>query len=68
MESADGNGLATDPLIRVVALFDNEEVGSDSAYGAGSLLMESLLRRLSVDEHNPVRRAVRLCKSTHVHR
>ncbi|KAJ3129935.1 hypothetical protein HK101_005165, partial [Irineochytrium annulatum] len=41
------DSLSSDPNIRVVALFDNEEVGSVSAYGAGSNLLSSTLARLS---------------------
>lgn len=39
--------LSTDAQIRVVSLFDNEEVGSTSAHGADSNLLEVTLRRLS---------------------
>ncbi|KAJ2715517.1 hypothetical protein H4R19_001165 [Coemansia spiralis] len=42
----DGAGLASDSGLRLVALFDNEEVGSTSAYGANSALLESALRRV----------------------
>ncbi|CAI2181162.1 19520_t:CDS:10 [Funneliformis geosporum] len=38
--------LCDDSNIRLISLFDNEEVGSQSAYGAGSSLLESTLRRL----------------------
>jgi len=38
--------LEKDPNIRLVVLFDNEEVGSVSAYGAASSLLEYTIRRL----------------------
>ncbi|KAI8908507.1 peptidase M18 [Gorgonomyces haynaldii] len=40
--------LADDSQIRVVGLFDNEEVGSNTAHGADSNLLEVTLRRLSL--------------------
>ena len=46
---ADGSA-AKDKLCRGVVLFDNEEVGSQSAHGAMSSLLENCLRRMS---HNP---------------
>ena len=49
---ADKN-LASDSLCRVVTLFDNEEVGSGSAQGACSSLMEYYLRRVASDPSNP---------------
>eukprot|EP00761_Pharyngomonas_kirbyi_P009285 gb/GECH01009301.1/.p1 GENE.gb/GECH01009301.1/~~gb/GECH01009301.1/.p1 ORF type:complete len:467 (+),score=144.06 gb/GECH01009301.1/:1-1401(+) len=42
-----GKKIEDDSDIRVVAFFDNEEVGSNSAQGAGSTLMKDLVDRLS---------------------
>ncbi|CAO3676265.1 unnamed protein product [Umbelopsis vinacea] len=39
--------LAEEPNIRLVALFDNEEVGSNTAHGADSNLLPSTLTRLA---------------------
>ena len=39
--------LASDNQIRVLSLFDNEEVGSKTAHGADSNLLEVTLRRLA---------------------
>ncbi|RUP49756.1 peptidase M18 [Jimgerdemannia flammicorona] len=41
------NDLALEPNIRLIALFDNEEVGSNTAHGANSNLLPATLRRLT---------------------
>ena len=45
--AADEERLAADGDISLMALFDNEEVGSDSAAGAGSPLMSEAVRRIT---------------------
>ena len=47
------DSLEDEKSIRMVAFFDNEEVGSDSAQGAGSSITEYVMRRLSSDTQNP---------------
>ncbi|KAI8880498.1 aspartyl aminopeptidase-like protein [Backusella circina FSU 941] len=42
----DETSLQNDPNIRMVALFDNEEVGSTTAHGADSNLLPSALQRI----------------------
>lgn len=44
--AADDAAVAAEANIRVVGLFDNEEVGSDSVPGAGSTFLEQVLRRV----------------------
>ena len=42
-----------DPMTRVIAFYDHEEVGSDSAQGAGSPFLKDVLERLTLDSENP---------------
>jgi aspartyl aminopeptidase len=46
----DDEGFKEDPSIRLIALFDHEEIGSRTAQGADSNLLPSILRRLSTVE------------------
>uniref|UniRef100_A0A2C9K4Q3 Aspartyl aminopeptidase n=1 Tax=Biomphalaria glabrata TaxID=6526 RepID=A0A2C9K4Q3_BIOGL len=44
--------LEKDSNIRMISLFDNEEVGSQSAQGAESMFQENVMRRISTDREN----------------
>ncbi|KAF2756323.1 aspartyl aminopeptidase [Pseudovirgaria hyperparasitica] len=44
----DATALDGDHTIRLIALFDHEEIGSQTAQGADSNLLPSIIRRLSV--------------------
>lgn len=45
---ASPSALKDDPTIRLIALFDHEEIGSRTAQGADSNMLPAVIRRLSV--------------------
>ena len=49
-------GLAEEPNVRLVVLFDNEEVGSDSLMGAGSTLLSHVIKSICTSTESVARR------------
>ncbi|XP_002155387.3 aspartyl aminopeptidase [Hydra vulgaris] len=50
--------LQEETNIRMIALYDNEEVGSESAQGACSMLTENIMRRVCIDLNSSFEQSV----------
>lgn len=49
VQSLEGSSLALDPNTKIIALYDNKEVSSQNAQGAGLMLMGHILHCLSAE-------------------
>jgi len=54
LSSVEKNDLDNETDVRLISLFDHEECGSQSASGADSLLIKSVLKRIASDNQNPL--------------
>jgi len=52
LETSTEASLANEKRVRLIALFDHEEVGSDSQQGAGSTMFEHFLKRITTSGGN----------------